>query len=64
MRIGNPANNEFFLGLNKYFISPKVYKNVYTNFLAYPLIIKKESGIKRKNLQIFLEKNNIQALRS
>ena len=50
----------FFLGLNKYFISPKVYKNVYTNFLAYPLIIKKESGIKRKNLQIFLEKNNIQ----
>ena len=50
----------FFLGLNKYFINPKVYKNVYTNFLAYPLIIKKESGIKRKNLQIFLEKNNIQ----
>ena len=28
--------------------------------MAYPLIIKKESGIKRKNLQIFLEKNNIQ----
>ena len=39
---------------------PKVLKNVRTNFLAYPIILKENSGIKRKELQIFLEKNNIQ----
>jgi CDP-6-deoxy-D-xylo-4-hexulose-3-dehydrase len=49
----------FFKKLNEYFIVPKVYKNVKTNFLAYPIILN-TNKFKRKNLQIFLEKNNIQ----
>ena len=51
---------EFFKKLNKYFITPKVNKNVKTNFLAYPIILKKNVGFSRKEFQIFLEKNNIQ----
>jgi len=39
---------------------PKIDKNVRTNFLAYPIIIKENKSFNRKNLQIFLEKKNIQ----
>ena len=53
-------HKKFFKKLNHYFITPEVLDGVYTNFLAYPIIIKKNSGIKRKEFQIFLEKNNIQ----
>lgn len=53
-------HKKFFEKLNKVFIVPKILENVYTNFLAYPIIIKNNSGIKRKDLQIFLEKNKIQ----
>ena len=49
----------FFKNLNEYFIVPKVYKNVKTNFLAYPIILN-TNKFNRKNLQIFLEENNIQ----
>ena len=35
-------------------------KGVKTNFLAYPIIIKKNNFFNRKKLQIFLEENNIQ----
>ena len=34
--------------------------NIKTNFLAYPIIIKKNKYFNRKKLQIFLEKNKIQ----
>tara|TARA_B100001059_G_scaffold236797_1_gene290513 strand:- start:9448 stop:10647 length:1200 start_codon:yes stop_codon:yes gene_type:complete len=51
---------DFFSKLNKYFNNPFIYKNVNTSFLAFPFTIKEESGIKRKDLQIFLEKRNIQ----
>ena len=51
---------KFFQSLNNYFIVPKVEKNVKTNFLAYPIIIKKSAKFSRKELQIYLEKNNIQ----
>ena len=51
---------EFFKKLSKYFIIPKVNKNVKTNFLAYPIILKKNINFNRKEFQIFLEKNNIQ----
>ena len=44
---------EFFKKLNKYFITPKVNKNVKTNFLAYPIILKKNVGFSRKEFQIF-----------
>ena len=49
----------FFKKLNEYFIVPKVHKNVKTNFLAYPIILN-TNKFNRKNLQIFLEENNIQ----
>ena len=50
----------FFKKLNEYFIIPKLEKNVKTNFLAYPIIIKKNSKFTRKALQIYLENNQIQ----
>lgn len=51
---------EFFKRLKKYFILPKVDKNIKTNFLAYPIILKKKLNFTRKEFQIYLEKNNIQ----
>ena len=50
---------EFFKRLNS-FITPKVDKSVKTNFLAYPIILKKNSKFTRKEFQIYLEKNKIQ----
>tara|TARA_Y100001970_G_scaffold251653_1_gene324726 strand:+ start:2536 stop:3729 length:1194 start_codon:yes stop_codon:yes gene_type:complete len=51
---------KFFKNYDKYFIIPKILKNIKTNFLAYPIIIKKNPYFQRKQLQIFLEKNLIQ----
>ena len=51
---------KFFEKLNKFFILPKINKNVSTNFLAYPIIIKNNKLINRKKFQIHLEKNKIQ----
>ena len=62
----NIRNKNFKLHLkcfNKYpsyFILPKMLKNIKTNFLAYPIILKKNNLFDRKKLQIYLEKNNIQ----
>ena len=53
-------HKNFFNKYNNLFITPKVDKNVKTNFLAYPIIIKKNQKFDRKKMQIFLEKNNIQ----
>ena len=50
----------FFSKLKKYFIVPKIAKNVKTNFLAYPIILKPNLTFNRKNFQIYLEDNNIQ----
>ena len=50
----------FFSKHKDFFIIPKIGKRVKTNFLAYPVIIKKNKKFNRKKLQIFLEKNNIQ----
>ena len=50
----------FFKKLNNLFIVPKISKNVKTNFLAYPIILKNNLKFNRKELQIYLEKNNIQ----
>ena len=50
----------FFKKMNNFFIVPKIEKNVKTNFLAYPVILKKNKYFSRKDLQIYLEKNNIQ----
>ena len=53
-------HKKFFSKYNNYFITPKVGKNVKTNFLAYPIIIKKNKKFDRKSMQMFLERNNIQ----
>jgi len=50
----------FFKKLTDYFIMPKIEKNVKTNFLAYPIILKNDARFSRKELQIYLEKNKIQ----
>ena len=50
----------FFNRYKDYFIIPKVEKNIKTNFLAYPIIIKKNKKFTRKKLQIFLENYKIQ----
>ena len=50
----------FFKKYPSYFIVPKIEKNVSTNFLAYPIILKNNLKFSRKQFQIHLEKNNIQ----
>ena len=51
---------DFFSRYKQFFITPKIEKNVKTNFLAYPIIIKENKKFNRKKFQIYLEKNNIQ----
>ena len=50
----------FFNKQDMYFITPKIDKNVSSNFLAYPIILKENKLFNRKKLQIYLEKNKIQ----
>ena len=50
----------FFQKYKKYFLVPEVRNDVKTNFLAYPIIIKKNKIFDRKKLQIYLEKKKIQ----
>ncbi len=50
----------FFKKINNVFIVPKIAKNVRTNFLAYPIILKENIKFTRKEFQVYLEKNNIQ----
>ena len=51
---------EFFKKLDKYFTVPKINKNIKTNFLAYPVILKSNSKFSRKDFQVYLQKNKIQ----
>ena len=53
-------HHKFFLELKKYFIPVEINKNIITNFLAYPIILKSKIKFNRKKLQVYLEKNNIQ----
>ena len=53
-------HKNFFNKYNKFFITPRINKGVQTNFLAYPIIIKKNIFFDRKKLQIYLEKYGIQ----
>ena len=54
------AHNKFFSKFNDYFMTPVQNDNIYTGWLAYPLLVKKNKYFNRTELQIFLEKNNIQ----
>lgn len=49
-----------FSKLEKYFILPKQYKETDTQWLAFPLVIKKDSPFTRIDIVNYLEKNNIQ----
>ncbi len=53
-------HRKFFTNYKDFFITPKINKNVKTNFLAYPIIIKQNKIFDRRKLQIHLEKNQIQ----
>ena len=53
-------HKNFFNQFKNYFLTPKILDEVRTNFLAYPIIIKKNKKFNRKKLQVFLEKKNIQ----
>tara|TARA_B100001057_G_scaffold493236_1_gene587269 strand:+ start:348 stop:1553 length:1206 start_codon:yes stop_codon:yes gene_type:complete len=50
----------FFENYKDFFINPVETPDVLTGWLAFPILIKKHSPFKRKDFQIFLEKNNIQ----
>ena len=50
----------FFNKLQNYFIIPEIQKDVKTNFLAYPIILKNNLKFSRKEFQIHLEKDKIQ----
>ncbi len=50
----------FFKKYENLFDLPESYDKVKTPWLAFPLVIKKNKILTRKNLQIYLEKNNIQ----
>ena len=50
----------YFKSNEKYFDLPTQTIGMKTGWLAYPIIIKKNSKIKRRDMQIFLEKKGIQ----
>ena len=50
----------FFKNYSNYFILPKQLQNSKTGWLAYPLTIKETAPFTRNEMQIFLEKKNIQ----
>ena len=53
-------HQNFFEKNKKFFIPIKVSKNIQTNFLAYPILIRPNNSFSRKNLQIHLENDGIQ----
>ena len=50
----------FFKKYPDIFITPKIINKASTNFLAYPIILKNTKLFNRKEIQIYLENNNIQ----
>jgi len=50
----------FFNSYDRYFITPLQAKNVKTNWLAFPLTIRRDAPFSRLALVTYLEKNNIQ----
>ena len=51
---------KFFENYRSFFKLPIQNKNVVTGWLAFPLVIKKNSNFSRNDLQIYLEKKGIQ----
>jgi len=52
--------SKYFTKYENLFILPHEFKGLKTGWLAFPLIIRNQSKLVRKNLQIYLEKNGIQ----
>jgi len=60
-RIDNfKSHTIFFEKYSDYFVLPKQLPNSVTGWLAYPITIKENVPFTRNNMQIFLEKKNIQ----
>tara|TARA_B110000037_G_C17102084_1_gene498424 strand:+ start:934 stop:2133 length:1200 start_codon:yes stop_codon:yes gene_type:complete len=53
-------HKSFFGEYKDIFITPSILAKVKTNFLSYPIILKTNKYFDRKQLQIYLENNNIQ----
>lgn len=51
---------EFFSKYTKYFSNPVETLGINTAWLAFPILIKKDAPFSRKEIQLFLEKKNIQ----
>jgi CDP-6-deoxy-D-xylo-4-hexulose-3-dehydrase len=51
---------DFFSRYSNFFSNPEEQKDSQTAWLAFPLLIKKNTPFKRKEMQIYLEKQNIQ----
>jgi CDP-4-dehydro-6-deoxyglucose reductase, E1 len=56
----NYLKNSITNKLSNYIITPEETKGVKTNWLAYPIILRESEKNLRTNLQIFLERKNIQ----
>ena len=56
----NYLKNYISKNLSEFILTPVEVENVKTNWLAYPVLLKENSLYNRTELQIFLEKKNIQ----
>ena len=59
-QINFEKHTEFFQQYDQFFVLPKQNPNSETGWLAYPMIVKDDAPFNRTDLQIFLEKRNIQ----
>ena len=59
-QINYSKHNTFFSQYNNYFTLPNENPNAETAWLAYPLIVKEDAPFTRTDMQIYLEKKNIQ----
>jgi len=54
------SHDNFFSNYSDFFVLPNQNDNAHTAWLAYPLIVKEDAPFSRTEMQIFLEKRNIQ----
>lgn len=54
------AQSDFFEKYNEFFSNPKEKSNASTAWLAFPILIKENTKFSRRDLQIYLEKREIQ----
>ena len=59
-QINFEKHTEFFQQHDQFFVLPKQNPNAETGWLAFPMIVKDDAPFNRTDLQIFLEKRNIQ----